>query len=78
MSMLETVSGNYTLESLLNGTNKKFAHSRLTSICERATPLSVDLCVNSIEKTYVLDAITDDKERGIQLSYVHGVYVYLL
>ena len=66
---------NLTQESVLNGMSKEYARVTLTSICEKATPLSVDLCVNSLMSTYGLDTITDDKERGIQLSYVYGMYI---
>ena len=72
--MLSPIFVNKIQESVVNGTSKNFVRLMLLDICERATPLSVELCVSFLKRAYDLDTIADDKERGIQLSYVYGMY----
>ena len=65
---------NQTQESIKNGMSKEYMELSLNLICKMATPYSTELCVNFYKSVYNLDSIADDKQRGIQLSYLYGEF----
>ena len=74
-AMLSLTFANKTQESVANGTSQRYVHLTLIDLCKKTTPLSIDLCVDLLQKTYGLDSIVGDKERGVQLSHIYGTYV---
>ena len=73
MVLLPLIS-NSIRESVANGMSENYVKVTLTSFCGRTTPLSTDLCIKRLMKTYGLEDVTDDKERGIKLSYAVGEF----
>ena len=64
---------NLTQESVEHGLSISYVRLALRELCKTTTPLSVNLCIEFYIKTYGLDVITNDTERGIRLSYVLGM-----
>ena len=63
-----------TNESIQNGMSREYIRLAVTNLCNAATPLSVNLCIDFFIRTYELDSFNDDKQRGIRLSQIFGKF----
>lgn len=60
-------------EANLTLPSAQFVRDTVSDYCDRLTPLSSELCAQYYTDIYMLDNITDDRERGIVLSYLQGI-----